>query len=221
MTSRATDTPQLEAYYARRAREYERIYAKPERQDELAWLRSRIPALFEGRRVLEVACGTGYWTQFIARKAAHVVACDINEPVLEVAREKKLPPERVEFLCADAFCLEGVPADCDAAFAGFWWSHVRKADLPRFLRGLAARLGPGATVAILDNTYVEGSSTPISRRDAEGNTYQVRTLLSGETHEVLKNFPTPVELAEVIRPYAREAHLEDITYYWLLVLRLK
>jgi demethylmenaquinone methyltransferase/2-methoxy-6-polyprenyl-1,4-benzoquinol methylase len=221
MTGPATVTPQLEAYYAKRAREYERIYAKPERQDELAWLRSRIPALFEGRRVLEVACGTGYWTQFIAGKAKQVVACDINEPVLEVAREKKLPSGRVEFHCADAFSLEGVPAGCDAAFAGFWWSHVRKADLPRFLEGLAGKLDPGAMVAILDNTYVEGSSTPLSRRDAQGNTYQMRTLLSGETHEVLKNFPTHSELADVIRPYAREAHVEDITYYWLLVLRLK
>jgi demethylmenaquinone methyltransferase/2-methoxy-6-polyprenyl-1,4-benzoquinol methylase len=221
MSGPATVTPQLETYYAQRAREYERIYAKAERQDELAWLRARIPAIFAGRRVLEVACGTGYWTQFIARKARHVVACDINEPVLEVAREKKLPAGRVEFLRADAFSLEGIPSGCDAAFAGFWWSHVPRADLPRFLEGLAGKLAPGAVVAILDNTYVEGSSTPISRRDAQGNTYQVRTLLSGETHEVLKNFPTHSELADVVRPFAREAHLEDITYYWLLVLRLK
>jgi demethylmenaquinone methyltransferase/2-methoxy-6-polyprenyl-1,4-benzoquinol methylase len=87
--------------------------------------------------------------------------------------------------------------------------------------GTLGRLDPGAIVAILDNTYVEGSSTPLSRRDAQGNTYQMRTLMSGETHEVLKNFPTAAELADVVRPYAREAHLEDITYYWLLAFRLK
>ena len=214
-------TPQLEAYYAKRAGEYERIYQKAERQDELAWARERIPRLYAGRRVLEVACGTGYWTQFIAPKAAHVIACDINEPVLEIAREKPVPAGRVDFVKADAFAPGGVGAGCDAAFAGFWWSHVRKSALPGWVGGLARVLAPGAVVAVLDNRYVEGSSTPLSRRDAEGNTYQVRQLLSGETHEVLKNFPTAAELADVVRPFAAEAHLEETQYYWLLVFRLK
>jgi demethylmenaquinone methyltransferase/2-methoxy-6-polyprenyl-1,4-benzoquinol methylase len=216
-----TVTPQLETYYAKRAREYERIYEKAERQEELAWLRERLPKLFENRRVLEIACGTGYWTQFIAKSALSVTACDINEPVLEIAREKPIGNARVTFVKADAFSPGGVCQGCDAAFAGFWWSHVKKSDLQRWLSGLAQALPRGALVAILDNRYVEGSSTPISRRDAEGNAYQVRKLLSGETHEVLKNFPTPLELAETVRPFASEAHLEETQYYWLLVFRLK
>ncbi|MBL0143393.1 MAG: class I SAM-dependent methyltransferase [Betaproteobacteria bacterium] len=216
-----TVTPQLETYYAKRAREYERIYDKSERQDELAWLRERLPKLFEGRRVLEIACGTGYWTQFIARKAVHVTACDINEPVLEIAREKPVPRASVRFVKADAFAPGDACEGCDAAFAGFWWSHVRKSDLARWLASMAKALPSGALVAMLDNRYVEGSSTPVSRRDAEGNTYQVRPLLSGETHEVLKNFPTASELADAVRPFAAQAHLEETQYYWLLVFRLK
>ena len=65
------------------------------------------------------------------------------------------------------------------------------------------------------------SSTPISRRDAEGNTYQKRKILSGEEYEVLKNFPTADELRAAVAPVAREAHLESLTYYWLLVFTLK
>ena len=95
------------------------------------------------------------------------------------------------------------------------------ADLVKFVANLAAKLEPGAVVAILDNEYAEGSSTPVSRRDAEGNTYQTRRLSTGEAFEVLKNFPTPEELADVVRPYAREAHLEATTYYWLMVVTLK
>ena len=49
----------------------------------------------------------------------------------------------------------------------------------------------------------------------------LRKLLSGETHEVLKNFPTANELANAVRPFASEAHLEDLHYYWLLVFKLK
>ena len=213
--------PRLEQYYAKRASEYEQVYDKPERQRELEWLRGRIPAILRGRTVLEVACGTGYWTQFIAPSARRVYACDINEAVLEIAREKPIPAGKASFSRADAVTLEGVPAGCNAAFAGFWWSHVKKSSLTQFVANLAARLEPGAVVAILDNTYAEGSSTPVSRRDAEGNTYQMRKLASGEEYEVLKNFPSSLELAEGVRPVAREAHLESLTYYWLLVFTLK
>src|SRR5687768_14923602 len=106
----------LRTYYDRRAGEYEKIYEKPERQHELEWLRRRIPELLADRTVLEVACGTGYWTQFIARAARHVQACDINESVLEIAREKPIPRGRATFFKADAIALEGVPRGCDAAF---------------------------------------------------------------------------------------------------------
>ena len=214
-------TPHLEKYYDRRASEYEKIYDKPERQHELEWLRHRVPELLRDRVVLEVACGTGYWTQFIARAARKVHACDINEAVLEIAREKPIPRDRVEFFRADAISLEGVPAGCDAAFAGFWWSHVRKSELAKFVANLSAKLAPGALVVMLDNRFAEGSSTAMSRRDAEGNTYQMRRLANGEEHEVLKNFPTAAELAEAMRPVAAEAHLESLKYYWLMVARLK
>ena len=220
MADPKSTTPHLEKYYSKRAGEYEKVYAKPERQAELAWLRERIPALLKGRTVLEVACGTGYWTQFIARSARSVYACDINEPVLEIAREKGLAP-KVHFFRADAVSLDGVPTGCDAAFAGFWWSHVRKADLARFVANLAAKLEPGSTVLILDNSFTNWSSTPLSRRDPEGNTYQMRKLENGESFEILKNFPTPEDLAEAVRPVAREARLEALVYYWLLVFTLK
>jgi len=214
-------TPHLETYYSKRAAEYEQIYRKPERQRELEWLRQRVPMLFRGRTVLEVACGTGYWTQFIARAAKRVYACDINDAVLEIAREKRIAPGRAEFFKADAVSLDGVPAGCNAAFAGFWWSHVKKSDLERFVRNLAARLEPGAVVGVLDNSYVEGSSTAISRRDAEGNTYQTRRLANGDEYEVLKNFPTAPELTQAVRAVAREARLEELQYYWFLTFTLK
>jgi demethylmenaquinone methyltransferase/2-methoxy-6-polyprenyl-1,4-benzoquinol methylase len=215
------NTPQIEQYYSRRAREYEQIYFKPERQHELEWLRERVPRLYTGRRVLEVACGTGYWTQFIARSASKVFACDINEPVLEIAREKPIARGKAEFFKADAISLEGVPRGCNAAFAGFWWSHVKKSGLAQFVSNLAGVLEPGSVVGILDNQYAEGSSTPVSRRDAEGNTYQMRKLANGDEYEVLKNFPTAEELRDAVAAVAREAHLETLQYYWLLVFTLK
>jgi demethylmenaquinone methyltransferase/2-methoxy-6-polyprenyl-1,4-benzoquinol methylase len=221
MAQLANESSRMATYYSNRAAEYEQIYQKPERQHELEWLRGRIPELFRDRTVLEVACGTGYWTQYIARTAEKVHACDINDSVLEIARDKPIPKQRVNFFKADAIALEGVPPGCDAAFAGFWWSHVKKSELAKFVQNLAAKLEPGALVAILDNQYAEGSSTAISRRDAEGNSYQMRRLGNGEEHEVLKNFPTGEDLRQAVAPVARAAHLETLAYYWLLVFELR
>ena len=81
----------MRAYYAQRAGYYERVYHKPERQTDLRAMEAWLPTQFAGRRVLEIACGTGWWTPHGARDAAHWLATDINEEPLAVARSKSLP----------------------------------------------------------------------------------------------------------------------------------
>src|SRR5204862_4071963 len=146
----------LREYYARRAAEYEKIYAKPERQADLARLRVDLAEKFRDRSVLEVACGTGYWTPHIARLAERVDAYDINEETLAIARTKPVDAARARFALGDAYAPPAASPAYDGAFAGFWWSHVLKRDLPRFLEGLHRVLAPGARVVFLDNSYVEG-----------------------------------------------------------------
>ena len=184
----------LEKYYARRAAEYEQIFAKPERQADLARMRVDIPALFKNQRVLEIACGTGYWTPLIAEQAESVLATDYNEEPLAIAKSKTYRKANVSFAQADAYALPDWKNKFSACYAGFWWSHVPLGKIEGFLKNLQNVLQPGAAVAFMDNRYVEGSSTPISRKDADGNTYQTRRLADGSSHEVLKNFPTPQEL---------------------------
>ena len=185
----------MQAYYARRAAYYERVYFKPERQADLRAMEASLPALFAGRRVLEVACGTGWWTPHAARDALHWLATDINPETMAVARGKAIPA-CVEFATVDAYTLQGLQGQTfDAAFSGCWWSHVPLQRLPQWLDTLHARLQPGARVVMLDNSFVQTSSTPISRRDEHGNAYQNRTLDDGSVHEVLKNFPRPMRCA--------------------------
>jgi demethylmenaquinone methyltransferase/2-methoxy-6-polyprenyl-1,4-benzoquinol methylase len=86
----------------------------------------------------------------------------------------------------------------------------------RFLAGLHGALAHWARIVFLDNRYVEGSSTPVSRTDADGNTYQSRTLSDGSQHEVLKNFPTADELRAAVEPHAREVRVNVLDYYWWL-----
>jgi len=207
---------ELTTYYAARANEYERIYYKPERQTDLARLRELIPAYFAGRSVLEIACGTGYWTQFIAQRALKVTATDINPETLAVARAKDIPAGRVEFAVADIHYLPPDYGGFTGAYAGFWWSHMRRADCRSFVESLHRALVPGAVVVFLENRYVEGSSTPIAHVDAEGNSFQRRRLDDGSEHVVLKNFPTEAELNADIRGLGTAVEYTALDYYWLL-----
>ena len=211
----------LFTYYSRRAKEYERIYEKPERQEDLAKIREKIETIFSGHTVLEIACGTGYWTEMIAKTAASVLATDFSENVLAVAKSKSYGTCKITFQQANAYSLANIDGMFSAGFCGFWWSHIPKEKIQLFLQTFHARLPENALVVFLDNRYVEGSSTAISRRDEAGNTYQIRKLKDGSSHEVLKNFPSENELKANIGKFSQNFHLEELRYYWLLSYQLK
>ena len=117
----------LQSYYAQRAGSYERIYQKPERQAELRALEAWLPGCFAGRHVLEIACGTGWWTPHGARDAAAWLATDLNPETLAIARAKALPA-CVQVSQLDAWRLDTLGTQrFDAAFAGFWWCRSRTA----------------------------------------------------------------------------------------------
>jgi SAM-dependent methyltransferase len=210
----------LNAYYAGRASTYEEIYAKPERQADLAQLRQRVPELVSGERVLEIACGTGYWTQQLAPAAASVLAIDLSPEMIEIAKSKNLPDAKLQFAVADAFNLQ-VDDGFTACFVGFWWSHVARQAQAAFLENLRAKLGKDVLLIMIDNTYVEGSSSPIARTDADGNTYQIRTLANGERYEVLKNFPTDSGLRKKLSGALKDIRILRLQHFWMLSGKFK
>jgi SAM-dependent methyltransferase len=212
---------QLADYYRDRSAEYDAIYAKPERQDDLATLHAMLPPLVADRRVLEIAAGTGYWTRTLSRSASVITATDINAETLDVAREREFGPAQVALQVADAYALDGVPGQFDTAFIGFFWSHVPRASLPRFLTGLHARLGPDARVIVLDNRYVPGSSTPVSRTGPDGDTFQRRTLNDGRSYEIVKNFPARGQFTADIAAVATDVEWTQLPYFWLATCTLR
>lgn len=202
-------------YYAARAPEYDRVYQKPERQADLRRIEGWLPQVVAGRAVLEVACGTGYWTQFLVPAVPRMLAVDASPEALRIARAR-VPSDTVSFAIGDAYALPSRAASFDAAFSGFWLSHVPRSRLPDFLAGLRAALAPGAKVVFLDNRYVAGSSSPICASDREGNTYQERRLADGSSHRVLKNFPSEQDLRAAVGASALGLRYLEWDYYWAL-----
>jgi 2-polyprenyl-3-methyl-5-hydroxy-6-metoxy-1,4-benzoquinol methylase len=207
----------LVAYYRERAKEYEDIYLKPERQDSISKASDILKLLFKDKSVLELACGTGFWTERIAEVATSIHATDINNAVIEIARGKKYYGE-VFFEIADLYRING--KKFDSLFAGFIWSHIKLEELDVFIEAVNEKVEKDGLVMLMDNKYVEGSNHPVFKTDATGNTFQKRNLKDGSEHLVLKNFPTEKFLFEKLNKRAFNFKYFDLEYYWLVCYQL-
>lgn len=174
-------------YYSERAKEYEKIYEKPERQEDLKYIAQFLKDIFNGRNILEIACGTGYWTQFISETAKSIFATDINQAVIEMAKTK-VYNSPVDLALADLYDLSKSRRSSDAGFGGFIWSHIPKQKLSMFITHFLSKITKDGVIIFIDNQYVEGSSTPIDSEDEYGNTYQRRRLENGSYHKSYKKF---------------------------------
>ena len=203
----------MEAYYRARAGEYGRFYENPLRLDELNQLREWVASRVRGLNVLEIAAGTGYWTEVAAPVASAVTAIDSVPETLALAAQRPLGP-RVTLLAADAYHLPEFAGPFEAGMAHMWWSHVEKERQANFLSQFVARLKPGAAILMIDQNFVEGICGPTSRRDQWGNQYEMRTLSDGSTYEIVKNYPTDEELRASLAPFAENIQIKRIVNFW-------
>lgn len=210
----------MATYYAKLADKYDQDYATAEQQSDLAELHKRVSEVLSCHRVLELACGTGHWTEKFVASAVSVLATDINPEMLEQAKAKRLPSDKVQFRLMDAFDPD-VEGDFTACFAGFWWSHVKRQEQEGFLAMLRKKLGKDVLLVLLDDCHVERDSTTIARTDLEGNTFQLRTLPNGERYEVLKNYPTDSALRKRFAESVKEIRILRLENFWMLTGRFK
>jgi len=132
------------------------------------------------------------------------------------SQRQPIDTRKTTFCLADAYALPDFTHRFTSGLSVFWWSHVPKARLRGFLRGFHRIFAPGARIVFIENCFVAGSSTPISRTDEHGDTYQLRRLDNGSTHEVLKNFPSESELRATVEGLASDVQVEFLEYYWIL-----
>ena len=190
-------------YYKDRAKEYEEIYEwrDPQRQEEQELMESELKEAFKGRRLLDIGCGTGYWTQRISTVAKSILGIDINDAVLEVARSKEYGCP-TEYRVMDAYNMK-LESKYDGVLASFMLSHVLKQDIPGWLSHIHSVLEPGASVFIADNTYIEGVGGKLQTKPGDPNTYKLRTLNDGSQHLIVKNYFTAEELVQLFSEHSK------------------
>ncbi|HEX2627542.1 MAG TPA: class I SAM-dependent methyltransferase [Chitinophagaceae bacterium] len=211
----------LISYYNDRAKEYEKVYANPDEQEDLLAATTLFQTTFSNKTILEIACGTGYWTEQIAKTATSVFATDINKSVADIAKARAIPGN-VTIEVADMYDLN-IDKRFEGLFGGFIWSHILLQDLDGFLQQLKKLLHPNASIVFIDSNMIEGAYHDLSRitkTDEYGNTYQTRSLEDGTSHLVLKNFPAKEFLVEKLSAIATNIQYIKLKYYWIVTCNL-
>src|SRR5918995_100886 len=170
----------MKQYYDRLAHEYEQNEAsREEPAEDLPGLLHAISQL-PPARVLDVACGTGFFTQHLGRE---VTGLDQSEAMLEVARGR-VP--WAKFVRGDAFRMPFAEDSFDRVFASFFYGLLPLEDRGRFLQE-ARRVGQ--ELILVEPTP---EWTPSGRTEG----WEERGLSDGSRYKIYRRYFTAETFAE-------------------------
>lgn len=204
---------EMKQYYQSSASEFDKVFNRQGRYDQGPELNARwfaewdevfaqLHAFHLTGDVLELAAGTGTWTQQLLRSAATVTAVDASPEMLAINQAKVASP-RVTYVLADLFTWQPERV-YDALLFGFWISHVPRERLDAFLHSCWTWLRPGGKLFFVDETSCPSSAPDRpARRDRQ---IETRTLQDGRSFEIVKNY---YEAPDLIAGYRRAGF--DIT----------
>ncbi len=172
-------------YYRARASEYDKAYDSADLRELLTVL-DDLPIT---GKTLELACGTGQWTQGLAARAHSVTALDASPEAQEIARTR-VSSGNVRFTQADIFSWQP-SRRYDTVFFAFWLSHVPPDRFTAFWTMIAAAVAAGGKAIFID----EG---PTRKTHDEAAT-TVRRVEDGRTFSIVKVFYEPTKLADDLK----------------------
>lgn len=210
-----TATDPMHAYYSDRAPYMAKgLEIKPSGQ--LLEIIAELKAQAKDRTVLEIACGTGYWTRFVGPVSKCTVATDFSEQMLGVARSLHVANARILF--DDAYRLGSVGDErFDFGFAMHWVSHIPLARWREFFTSFHSRLKPGAKVLLVDDIRRPDDGDPWYSKIATHDSYEIRRLPNAESYEIVKTFFSPDDLRTLLQPYAINIQIRYERPRWWLI----
>jgi demethylmenaquinone methyltransferase/2-methoxy-6-polyprenyl-1,4-benzoquinol methylase len=195
-------------YYVARAAEYDDFYLRRGRYEhgpihDMAWqveldVATRwLDAQPIAGEIVELAAGTGWWSPLLAQKG-ELWAYDAAEPPLDRARDRLLAHGlRAHLHTRDAWT--DPDRQVDVVFAGFWLSHVPRADLDAFL-GLVRRwLKPGGRFLFIDSRRDQQAGAVVAPTREVAPGVQARTLNDGREFRIVKEYYEATELEEALQ----------------------
>ena len=198
------------AYYRARASEYDEWWLREGRYDrgpelkarwlaEAAVVKAALERFRPAGRVLELAAGTGIWTEQLARSADRLTAIDASREMLEINAARVGSPA-VRYVEADLFRWHPGPDErYDLVFFGFWLSHVPPERFTEFWQIVEGSLAPQGRVFFVDSLRQEASTAVDHVLPEPTATVLQRRLNDGRQFRIYKIFYDPAELRARLR----------------------
>ena len=186
------------AYYRARAPEYDAWadrdgdFDRGERNEGWHAEKRRLAAALHEFRpagsILEIAGGTGQWTEQLVRYSALLTVLDVAPEALEQNLQRMAQRTRmIEYHEADIFTWEP-PERYDVVFFSYWLSHVPPECFEEFWHQVRRCLKPSGRVFFIDNLLSQkaaeldpetpaGDGVSVLREGPDGNLYRVWKVL--------------------------------------------
>jgi demethylmenaquinone methyltransferase/2-methoxy-6-polyprenyl-1,4-benzoquinol methylase len=173
-------------YYRLRAQDYDNTAYGPD-VDRVDTRIGRIARDLHPRgNTLEIACGTGRWTRWLADLVDRLTAIDTAPEMLAIAAGR-CQGQEIGFEVADVF--EWRPPfgrRYETVFMAFWLSHVPIVDQPAMFRRIEQWMEPGGRLLIVDEHV---SRRPAEEYVSDGRPDEaIRSLTDGTRHSIVKAF---------------------------------
>ena len=194
---------QQKAYYHSRAGEYDEWFLRQGRYDhgpefrarwerEVQEVRDALARFRPGGKVLELAGGTGWWTEKLIGYANHLTVVDASAEVLAL-NAARVPDPRVRRVQGDLFAW--APDDAyDVVFFSFWLSHVPPERFDGFWAMVRSALARGGRIFFVDSLRTELSTASDHVLPGEHDIVAERKLNDGSRYSIYKVFYDPAHL---------------------------
>lgn len=193
-------------YYRSRSSEYDEWFYRIGRYDrgqdlndrwfaEVEIVQKALREIGQVNQVLELASGTGIWTEQLLQISTKIEAIDASAETIAI-NQNKLNSDKVTYQHQDIFTWEP-EQEYDLVFFSFWLSHVPPDLLQSFLKKVYLATRKGGRIFIIDsrNDYTSRAKDHLPEQD---KIYQTRKLNDGKEFEIVKIYYQPDELQTLL-----------------------
>ncbi|MDP9301917.1 MAG: GNAT family N-acetyltransferase [Actinomycetota bacterium] len=211
-------------YYDDRAPVYEDLWFRRGTHDRGPWVNEQwfaetaiveadLASVDASGDVLELACGSGLWTRFLAPRARRLVAVDASPRMLDLNRSHVADPH-VDYRQADLFSWDTAER-FDLIVTGFFVSHVPPSRFSDFWAKVARWLRVGGLVWIVDD------ATPLAAPPADtpsvgGPLHAHRRVIGDCEYTIVKLFYEPDVLTRWLDEIGWESNLRRTGEHFLV-----
>jgi len=203
--------PEYDDWFYRRGRYDRGSEANRAWRDEGAEVRRALEARAPFGRVLELASGTGIWTEALLPGATEMTAVDGVPEMIEACR-RRLPNAPIRYIETDLFSF-ALDRTYDFVFFAFWLSHVPEERFRSFWDHVGRSLAPGGSVFLVDSLFDRTSTARDHRLESPEETTVLRRLNDGREYRIVKIFYEAESLGRKLGDLGWKADLRQTAHY--------